>query len=150
MIRLVQRLIVATPGRASREGRSRRAVTTIAMMRPPVEFRPEGQAGAASPHGLSYRITDRGRPSPVRDEALEDRAPVMVRLGAIDLATVDTLITVGVVKNRAEGLRWALSLLREHPAYAQFQQQARQNRIGCPVPRRDPASPSGACGPQAP
>ena len=28
------------------------------------EFRPEGQAGAASPHDLAYRITDRGRPAP--------------------------------------------------------------------------------------
>jgi hypothetical protein len=51
----------------------------------------------------------------------------MVRLGAVDLATVDTLITAGVVSSRAEGLRWALSRLREHPAHAQLQQQARQN-----------------------
>ena len=51
----------------------------------------------------------------------------MVRLGAVDLATVDTLITAGVVNSRAEGLRWALSRLREHPAYAQLQQQAHEN-----------------------
>lgn len=92
-----------------------------------VEFRPEGEAGAASPHDLAYRITDRGRPAPARDEAPEDRTPVMVRLGAADLATVDTLITAGVVNSRAEGLRWALSRLREHPAYAQLQQQAHEN-----------------------
>jgi hypothetical protein len=92
-----------------------------------VEFRPEGQAGAASPHGLAYRITDRGRTAPARDEAPEVRTPVMVRLGAADLATVDTLITAGVVNSRAEGLRWALSRLREDPAYAQFQQQAHEN-----------------------
>jgi len=92
-----------------------------------VEFRPEGEAGAASPHGLSYRITDRGRPAAARDEATEDRTPVMVRLGAVDLATVDTLITTGVVNSRAEGLRWALSRLREHPAYAQLRQQAHEN-----------------------
>ena len=91
------------------------------------EFRPEGQAGAARPHGLSYRITDRGRPAAVRDEAAEDRTPVMVRLGAVDLATVDTLITAGVVNSRAEGLRWALSRLREHPACAQLRQQAHEN-----------------------
>jgi hypothetical protein len=41
-----------------------------------VEFRPEGAAGAASPHGMSYRITDRGRPAPARDEPPEDRTPV--------------------------------------------------------------------------
>ncbi|MGH3418032.1 MAG: hypothetical protein ACRDOD_00315 [Streptosporangiaceae bacterium] len=92
-----------------------------------VEFRPEGKAGAASPHGLAYRITDRGSSAPARDEASEDRTPVMVRLGAVDLATVDTLITAGVVNSRAEGVRWALSRLREHPAYAQLQQQAHEN-----------------------
>ncbi|HEX2322772.1 MAG TPA: hypothetical protein VHJ18_27660 [Streptosporangiaceae bacterium] len=51
----------------------------------------------------------------------------MVRLGAADLATVDTLITAGVVNSRAGGLRWALSRLREHPAYARLQQQADEN-----------------------
>ena len=91
------------------------------------EFRPEGEDRAASPHDLAYRITGRGRTAPARDEAPEDRTPVMVRLGALDLATVDTLITAGVVNSRAEGLRWALSRLREHPAFAQLQQQADQN-----------------------
>jgi hypothetical protein len=80
-----------------------------------VEFRPESQAGAASPQGLSYRITDRGRSAAARDEAPEDRTPVMVRLGSADLATLDDLITAGIVNSRAEGLRWALSHIREHP-----------------------------------
>jgi hypothetical protein len=92
-----------------------------------VEFRPEVEAEAASPHDLAYRITDRGKTAPARDEAAENRTPVMVQLGAVDLATVDTLITAGVVNSRAEGLRWALSRLREHPAYAQLQQQAYDN-----------------------
>ena len=95
---------------------------------PPVigwaEFRPEGEARPASAGGLSYRIADRGRTAAARDEAPDDRTPVMVRLGAIDLATVDTLITTGIVNSRAEGLRWALSRLREHPAYGHLQQQA--------------------------
>jgi hypothetical protein len=91
-----------------------------------VEFRPEGQAAAASPHTLAYRITGRSRPAPAGDKVPEDLTPVMVRLGAADLATLDTLITAGVVGSRAEGLRWALSRLREHPAYAQLQQQARE------------------------
>jgi hypothetical protein len=86
------------------------------------EFRPEGEARPARAGGLSYRIANRGRPSP-RDEA-EDRTPVMVWLGAADLASVDTLITAGIVTSRAEGLRWALSRLREHPADARLQQQA--------------------------
>jgi hypothetical protein len=89
------------------------------------EFRPEGEARPARAGGLSYRIANRGRPSP-RDEA-EDRTPVMVWLGAADLASVDTLITAGIVASRAEGLRWALSRLREHPADARLQQQAGEN-----------------------
>ena len=89
------------------------------------EFRPQGEARPARAGGLSYRIANRGRPSP-RDEA-EDRTPVMVRLGAADLATVDTLITAGIVTSRAEGLRWALSRLRDHPAHALLQQQAGEN-----------------------
>ena len=103
-----------------------------------VEFRPEGEARAASRGGLSYRITDRGQPAPARDEAPENRAPVMVQLGAVDLATVDTLITAGVVNSRAEGLRWALSRLREHPAYTQLQQQAQRNSEITPVAAADP------------
>jgi hypothetical protein len=88
------------------------------------EFRPEGEARPASAGGLSYRIADRGHPAATRDEAPEERTPVMVRLGAADLATVDALITAGIVNSRAEGLRWALSRLRDDPAYARLQQQA--------------------------
>ena len=91
------------------------------------EFRPEGEARPASAGGLSYRIADRGRTAAARDEAPEDRTPVMVQLEAADLATLDTLITAGVVNNRAEGLRWALSRLREHPAYAQLRPQVHDN-----------------------
>jgi hypothetical protein len=65
-----------------------------------VEFRPESQTGAASPRGLSYRITDRGRPDAARDERPEDLTPVMVRLGSADLATLDSLITAGIVNSR--------------------------------------------------
>jgi hypothetical protein len=89
------------------------------------EFRPQGEARPARAGGLSYRIANRGRPSP-REEA-EDRTPVMVWLGAADLASVDTLITAGIVTSRAEGLRWALRRLREHPADARLQQQAGEN-----------------------
>jgi hypothetical protein len=88
------------------------------------EFRPEGEARPANAGGLSYRIADRGHPVAGRDEVPEERTPVMVRLGAVDLATVDALITAGVVNSRAEGLRWALSRLREQPAYASLQQQS--------------------------
>jgi hypothetical protein len=92
-----------------------------------VEFCPESPAGAASPHRLAYRITDRGRRAAAPDEVPEDFTPVMTRLSAADLATVDTLITAGIVNSRAEGLRWALGRLREHPAYAQLQQQVHKS-----------------------
>jgi hypothetical protein len=91
------------------------------------EFRPEGEARPARAGGLSYRIANRGQPAPASEEAPEDRTPVMVRLGAVDLATVDTLIIACIVNSRAEGLRWSLSRLREHPAYARLQQQAGEN-----------------------
>lgn len=107
------------------------ALSVLADGLPPVigwaEFRPEGEAWPASAGGLSYRIADRRHPAAAHDEAPEERTPVMVRLGAVDLATVDTLITAGIVNSRAEGLRWALSRLREHPAYAHLQQQAGEN-----------------------
>jgi hypothetical protein len=77
-----------------------------------VEFRPESPAGAAGPHGLAYRITDRGR----RAAAPDDFTPVMTELGPADLATLDGLITAGIVNSRAEGVRWAIGRLREHPA----------------------------------
>ena len=53
--------------------------------------------------------------------------PVMARLGPVDLETLDALITAGIANSRAEGVRWALSRLREDPAYARLQQQAHEN-----------------------
>jgi len=81
-----------------------------------VEFRPESPAGAASPHGLSYRITERGRRAAAQDDVPENFTPVMTRLGPADLATLDSLITAGIVNSRAEGVRWAIGRLREYPA----------------------------------
>jgi len=40
----------------------------------------------------------------------------MTRLGPADLATLDGLVTAGMVSSRAEGVRWAIGRLREHPA----------------------------------
>ena len=81
-----------------------------------VEFRTESPTGPASPRGLAYRITDRGRRAAAPDDVPEDLTPVMVRLGSADLATLDSLITAGIVNSRAQGLRWALSRIREHPS----------------------------------
>ena len=48
------------------------------------------------------------------------------RLGAADLATVDTLITAGIASSRAEVLRWAIGRIRENPAYAQLQDRVHE------------------------
>ena len=52
--------------------------------------------------------------------------PVMARLGAEDLETVDTLITAGIASSRAEAVRWALARIRERPAYEQLRARTRE------------------------
>jgi hypothetical protein len=88
-----------------------------------VELRP---AGTASSHGPVLRIGVRGLSSGPLEEAPEELTPVMTRLGAADLATVDTLITAGIANSRAEVLRWAVGRIRENPAYAQLQQRVHE------------------------
>ena len=48
--------------------------------------------------------------------------PVMARLDPRDVEVLDSLITAGIVPNRAEGLRWALNRIRERPAYTQLRE----------------------------
>jgi len=84
-----------------------------------VEYCPAGKA-APRPGGPAFRSLLRDEePS----EAAGELTPVMTRLGAADLATVDTLITAGIATSRAEVLRWAVGRIREHPAYTQIQQR---------------------------
>jgi hypothetical protein len=52
--------------------------------------------------------------------------PVMARLGAEDLETLDTLIAVGIATSRAEAVRWALARIRERPAYDQLRARTRE------------------------
>ena len=52
--------------------------------------------------------------------------PVMARLGAEDLETLDTLIAVGIAASRAEAVRWALARIRERPAYEQIRARSRE------------------------
>jgi Arc/MetJ-type ribon-helix-helix transcriptional regulator len=52
--------------------------------------------------------------------------PVMVRLKAADLETVDTLITAGIASSRAEAIRWALARIRKRPAYERLRNCARE------------------------
>jgi hypothetical protein len=52
--------------------------------------------------------------------------PVMARLGADDLETLDTLISAGIASSRAEAVRWALARIRERPAYEQLHARTRE------------------------
>ena len=63
--------------------------------------------------------------SDVADEA-PGFAAVRTNLGPADLATVDALINAGIASSRAEAVRWAVSRIRQNPAYAQIQQRARE------------------------
>ena len=91
-----------------------------------VEFRSDRPGGAAGPRWP--RPADRWPRGTGRalDEMSEELTPVMTRLGAADLATVDTLITAGIANSRAEVLRWAVGRIREHPAYAQLQERVHE------------------------
>jgi hypothetical protein len=52
--------------------------------------------------------------------------PVMARLAAEDLETLDMLITAGIASSRAEAVRWALARIRERPAYEQLRARTRE------------------------
>jgi hypothetical protein len=101
-----------------------------------IEFRPHvpGRRGGFHPDvGPSIRFSPRGEQGQPRiaeqagpGEPQEQLTPVMTRLGSADLAVVDTLIAAGIAGSRAEILRWAVSRIREHPAYAQLQDRVRE------------------------
>jgi hypothetical protein len=61
----------------------------------------------------------------VREAADGEFTNVMVRLKAADLDIVDTLIAAGIAGNRAEAIRWALTRVRERPAYEQLREHTR-------------------------
>ena len=91
-----------------------------------IDFRPATQdesarTGGHLGTGPFFRFKGKREPCPPPDELSEQLTPVMTRLGAADLATVDTLIAAGIASSRAEVLRWAVGRLRENPAYAQLQ-----------------------------
>jgi hypothetical protein len=50
---------------------------------------------------------------------------VMVRLKTPELDIVDTLIASGIANHRAEAIRWALTRIRERPAYEQLREHTR-------------------------
>src|SRR5271154_5963981 len=96
-----------------------------------IDFRPATQDESArsdGPFGTGpfFRFKGRREPCPPPGELSEQLTPVMTRLGAADLATVDTLIAAGIANSRAEVLRWAVGRIREHPAYTQLQDRVHE------------------------
>jgi hypothetical protein len=78
-------------------------------------------------HGPILQIFGRGRRPIVPDELTTEQLTIVnTRLGAADLATVDTLIAAGIANSRAEVLRWAIGRIRENPVYAQLQDRIHQ------------------------
>jgi hypothetical protein len=60
-----------------------------------------------------------------REAADGEFTHVMVRLKTAELDIVDTLIAAGIAGNRAEAIRWALTRIRERPAYEQLREHTR-------------------------
>jgi hypothetical protein len=60
-----------------------------------------------------------------REAADGEFTHVMVRLKTAELDIVDTLIAAGIASNRAEAIRWALTRIRERPAYEQLREHTR-------------------------
>jgi hypothetical protein len=60
-----------------------------------------------------------------REAADGEYTHVMVRLRTAELDIVDTLIAAGIANNRAEAVRWALTRIRERPAYEQLREHTR-------------------------
>jgi hypothetical protein len=90
-----------------------------------LEFEPDRPDGAEQLDRHVLKISHGGR-APKLDEVSEEFTSVMTRLGPVDLATVDTLITAGIANSRAEVLRWAVGRIRENPAYGQLQDRVRE------------------------
>ena len=60
-----------------------------------------------------------------REAADGEFTHVMVRLKTAELDIVDTLIAAGIASNRAEAIRWALTRIRERPAYEELRAHTR-------------------------
>jgi hypothetical protein len=98
-----------------------------------LQFVAGGERGEGEPRGPIIQMIGRradagfadgpGSPGEAPGAAL---TPVMARLGAEDLETLDTLIAAGIATSRAEAVRWALARIRERPAYDQLRARTRE------------------------
>ena len=82
-----------------------------------VQFTLPAQPGERGHPVISMSIGPPDRPAAGRN-----LTPVMARLDPRDVEVLDVLITAGIVSNRAEGVRWALTRIRERPAYTQLRE----------------------------
>jgi hypothetical protein len=82
-----------------------------------VEFTLPMQPGERGHPVISMSVGPPDRTAPGRH-----LTPVMARLDLSDVEVLDALITAGIVSNRADGVRWALTRIRERPAYAQLRE----------------------------
>lgn len=98
-----------------------------------LQFVAGGERGESEPRGPIIQMIGRragagaadgpGGPGEASGAAL---TPVMARLGAEDLETLDTLIAAGISTSRADAVRWALARIRERPAYDQLRARTRE------------------------
>jgi hypothetical protein len=70
--------------------------------------------------GGNVRLVEDGR-----EAADGEFTQVMVRLRTAELDVVDTLVAAGIASNRAEAIRWALTRIRERPAYEDLREHTR-------------------------
>ena len=82
-----------------------------------MEFTLPAQRGERKHPVISMSIGPLDRMAPGRN-----LTAVMARLDPRDVEVLDALITAGIVPNRAEGVRWALTRIRERPAYTQLRE----------------------------
>jgi len=76
----------------------------------------------AQPGERKHPVISMSAGPPDRTAPGRNLTPVMARLDPRDLEVLDALITAGIVPNRAEGVRWALTRIRERPAYTQLRE----------------------------
>jgi hypothetical protein len=86
-----------------------------------LQFTTTGEPGDGTSKPVIRLAHSRGGPG--TDGAL---TPVMARLGADDLETLDTLITAGIATSRADAVRWALARIRDRPAFDQIRAHTRE------------------------
>ena len=90
-----------------------RKMSSVARM----EFTLPWQPGEHGHPVISMSVSPPEGPAPGRN-----LTPVMARLDPGDVEVLDALITAGTVSNRADGVRWALTRIRERPAYTQLRE----------------------------